>query len=161
MALLKREVAISKDLLKSGAASNVEVIRLERQLADLSLRRIENNSQYLVQAREELAQAKADVAAYSSVQRGRTDTLDRMTFHSPVRGIVKDIMVTTLGGVMPANGQLLQILPLDDQLLVEARISPRDIAFIRPGLDASVKITAKDRKSTRLNSSHVSISYAV
>ncbi|HLR16603.1 MAG TPA: HlyD family efflux transporter periplasmic adaptor subunit [Alcanivoracaceae bacterium] len=144
MALLKREVAISKDLLKSGAASNVEVIRLERQLADLSLRRIENHSQYLVQAREELAQANADVAAYSSVLRGRTDTLDRMTFHSPVRGIVKDIMVTTLGGVIPANGQLMQIVPLDDQLLVEARISPRDIAFIRPGLDASVKITAYD-----------------
>src|SRR5699024_11799457 len=114
MALLKREVAISKDLLKSGAASNVEVIRLERQLADLSLRRIENHSQYLVQAREELAQANADVAAYSSVLRGRTDTRDRMTFHSPVRGIVKDIMFTTLGGVIPAHGQLMLIVLLDD-----------------------------------------------
>ncbi|HUH57583.1 MAG TPA: HlyD family efflux transporter periplasmic adaptor subunit [Pseudomonadales bacterium] len=144
MDLLKKEIAISNDLLQSGAASNVEVIRLERQMADLSLRRVESHTQYFVQAREELAQANADVASYSSIIRGKTDALERTTFHSPVRGVVKDIMVTTLGGVIPANGQLMQIVPLDDQLLVEARLSPRDIAFIRPGLEASVKITAYD-----------------
>lgn len=144
MDLLKKEVAISHELLKSGAASNVEVIRLERQMADLSLRRVESHTQYFVQAREELAQANADVASYSSIIRGKTDALERTTFYSPVRGVVKDIMVTTLGGVIPANGQLMQIVPLDDQLLVEARLSPRDIAFIRPGLEASVKITAYD-----------------
>lgn len=144
MDLLKKEIAISNDLLQSGAASNVEVIRLERQMADLSLRRVESHTQYFVQAREELAQANADVASYSSIIRGKTDALERTTFYSPVRGVVKDIMVTTLGGVIPANGQLMQIVPLDDQLLVEARLSPRDIAFIRPGLEASVKITAYD-----------------
>ena len=61
-----------------------------------------------------------------------------------MRGIVKDIAVTTQGGVIPPNGQLLVIVPLDDTLLVETRISPRDIAFIHPGQDAKVKITAYD-----------------
>lgn len=144
MALLSRELAISKDLQRSGAASSVEVIRLERQMSDLRLRRIESQTQYLVQAREELAEANANVAAASSVLVGKRDTLNRTTFYSPVRGIVKDIEITTIGGVVPSNGKLMEIVPLDDQLLVEARISPADIAFIRPGLEASVKITAYD-----------------
>lgn len=142
--LLKKELEISNDLYKSGAASSVEVIRLERQMSDLRLRRIESETQYYVQAREELSEANANVAAYSSILAGREDTLKRTTFYSPVRGIVKDIEVTTIGGVIPANGKLMEIVPLDDQLLVEARISPSDIAFIRPGLEASVKITAYD-----------------
>src|SRR5690554_7538302 len=142
--LLKKELEISNDLYKSGAASSVEVIRLERQMSDLRLRRIESETQYYVQAREELSEANANVAAYSSILAGREDTLKRTTFYSPVRGVVKDIEVTTIGGVIPANGKLMEIVPLDDQLLVEARISPSDIAFIRPGLEASVKITAYD-----------------
>jgi len=144
MALLKKELAISNDLLESGAASSVEVIRLERQMSDLRLKRIESETQYYVQAREELAEANANAAAASSVLLGREDALRRTTFYSPVRGIVKDIEITTIGGVVPANGNLMEIVPLDDQLLVEARISPADIAFIRPGLEASVKITAYD-----------------
>lgn len=68
MALLKRELAISNDLLKSGAASSVEVIRLERQISDLRLRRIESETQYYVQAREELAEANANVTAASDVE---------------------------------------------------------------------------------------------
>lgn len=144
MMLLRKELAISNDLLKSGAASSVEVIRLERQMSDLRLKRIESETQYYVQAREELAEANANVAAASSVLLGREDTLRRTTFYSPVRGIVKDIEISTIGGVVPANGKLMEIVPLDDQLLVEARLSPADIAFIRPGLEASVKITAYD-----------------
>lgn len=142
--LLTEELEISKDLLASGAASSVEVIRLQRQLAELQLKKIETQTEYIVQAREELTKANSEMAAYSSVLRGRSDALERLSFKSPVRGIVKDIEVTTLGGVVPANGELMQIVPLDDQLLVEARISPRDIAFIHPGQEASVKITAYD-----------------
>ena len=68
----------------------------------------------------------------------------RLTLRSPVRGIVKDVAVTTRGGVIPPNGQLMAIVHLDDQLLIEARISPRDVAFIYPGQEAKVKITAYD-----------------
>ncbi|MCP6525139.1 HlyD family efflux transporter periplasmic adaptor subunit, partial [Klebsiella pneumoniae] len=62
----------------------------------------------------------------------------------PVRGVVKEIDVMTLGGVIPPNGKIMTIVPLDEQLLIEARISPRDIAFIRPNQQALVKITAYD-----------------
>lgn len=70
--------------------------------------------------------------------------MTRLTVLSPVRGIVKGIEVTTIGGVIPPNGKLMQIVPLDDQLLIETRISPRDIAFIHPDQAAKVKITAYD-----------------
>ncbi len=78
------------------------------------------------------------------VVRGKSDTLSRTIFKSPVRGVVKEIDVMTLGGVIPQNGKLMTIVPLDEKLLVEARISPRDIAFIRPDQEALVKITAYD-----------------
>lgn len=143
-ALVKRELEITRSLQGSGAASHMEVIRLERQQADLALKQIEARTQYEVQAREELSKANADADMLAAVLRGRTDSLSRLTHRSPVRGIVKDIVVTTLGGVIPPNGQLMQIVPLDDRLLIEARISPRDIAFIHPGQEAQVKITAYD-----------------
>ncbi|MEO9339497.1 HlyD family efflux transporter periplasmic adaptor subunit [Mesorhizobium sp. SB112] len=142
--LVRSELAISESLIKSGAASNVEVLRLKRQLVELELKQVELNSEYLVRAREELATANAEVESLSSVVKGRSDSLSRLTHRSPVRGIVKNIEVSTIGGVVPPNGKLMEIIPLDDKLLVEARISPRDIAFIHPGQRASVKITAYD-----------------
>jgi adhesin transport system membrane fusion protein len=131
-------------MARLGAASTVEVIRLKRQLAELELKAIETQSQYVVNAREELAKANAEVQALASVVRGRADSLTRLTLRSPVRGVVKNIEVSTINGVIPPNGKLMDIVPMDDQLLVEARISPRDVAFIHPGQRASVKITAYD-----------------
>ncbi len=142
--LVEDELAISQSLTKMGAASNVEVIRLKRQLVELQLKETEVQSDYIVKAREELAKANADVEALSSVIRGRSDSLQRMTLRSPVRGIVKNIEVSTVGGVVPPNGKLMIIVPLDEQLLVETRVSPRDIAYIHPQQRASVKITAYD-----------------
>lgn len=142
--LVEQELLLTRSLQDSGAASNVEVLRLQRQQAELQLKLTELNTQYLVQAREELAKASAEADLQTSVLRGRSDTLSRLTHRSPVRGIVKDIAVTTIGGVIPPNGQLMQIVPVDDHLLIEARIAPRDIAFIHPGQQAMVKITAYD-----------------
>jgi len=144
LALVRKELAITQSLQASGAASNVELIRLQRQGADLELKIAEARAGYMVKSREELAKADAEVKSLSSVMRGRADSLERLTLHSPVRGIVKSLEVTTIGGVVPPNGSLMTLVPLDDQLLVEARISPRDIAFIRPGLEALVKVTAYD-----------------
>lgn len=142
--LVQSELQINESLRDGGAASTVEVIRLKRQLVDLELKQVEVRSQYIVQAREELAKANAEIEALSSVVRGRTDSLTRLTLRSPVRGIVKNIEVSTINGVIPPNGRLMDIVPLDDQLLIEARISPRDIAFIHPGQRANVKISAYD-----------------
>lgn len=142
--LVQDELSISQSLTKKGAASNVEVIRLKRQLAELQLKETEVQSDYIVKAREELAKASADVESLSSVIRGKTDALSRLTLRSPVRGIVKNIEVSTIGGVVSPNGKLMVIVPLDEQLLIETRISPRDIAYIHPDQHATVKITAYD-----------------
>ncbi|WP_445360105.1 HlyD family type I secretion periplasmic adaptor subunit [Microbulbifer sp. ANSA003] len=140
--LVNKELTITTSLLDSGAASSVDVLRLQRQKSELETKILEIKSDYMVKAREELANVRAEVESLSSVKEGRSDSLTRLTHRSPVRGIVKAIEVTTIGGVVPPNGKLMEIVPLDDQLLIEAKISPRDVAFIRPGQAAKVKITA-------------------
>ena len=144
LALVREELAITESLKEIGAASNVEALRLRRQVSELELKASDTRSEYMILAREELAKARAEAQSLESVIRGRVDSLTRLTLRSPVRGIVKDIEITTRGGVIPPNGRLMEIVPLGDQLLVETRISPRDIAFIHPGQNAKVKITAYD-----------------
>ncbi|OAT16735.1 putative HlyD family secretion protein [Buttiauxella noackiae ATCC 51607] len=141
---VNKELAITQRLAKSGAASNVEVLRLQRQKSDLQLKITDLRSQYYVQAREELSKANAEVDMLSAIIKGREDSVSRMTVRAPMRGIVKNIQVTTIGGVIPPNGEMMEIVPIDDHLLIEARLSPRDIAFIHPGQRALVKVTAYD-----------------
>jgi len=142
--LAQAELKLTQPLVAQGAASQVEVLRLQSRIADLQTRRNSAYNDYYVKGREDLAKANAEVDSESAITSGREDALQHMTFTSPVRGIVKDISVTTIGGVIPPWGKLMSIVPLDDKLLIEVRISPRDIAFIRPGEDALVKVTAYD-----------------
>ncbi|WP_263855670.1 HlyD family type I secretion periplasmic adaptor subunit [Escherichia coli] len=144
MSLVNRELAMTQPLVKQGAASSVEVLRLQRQANELENKLSDVRTQYYVQAREELAKANAEVETQRSVIRGREDSLTRLNFTAPVRGIVQDIDVTTVGGVIAPGGKLMTIVPLDEQLLIEAKISPRDVAFIHPGQKSLVKITAYD-----------------
>ena len=142
--LVEEELQMTEPLVAKGAASEVEVLRLKRQATDLRNQMNDVRNQYLVKAREELAKANTDIETQLQVVKGKSDSLNRTLFKSPVRGIIKEIDVMTIGGVISQNGKLMTIVPLDEQLLVEARISPRDIAFIHPGQDALVKITAYD-----------------
>ncbi|MGF6394770.1 HlyD family type I secretion periplasmic adaptor subunit [Pseudomonas plecoglossicida] len=142
--LVRSELKITENLAKMGASSRVEVIRLNRQRSELELKANEARSDYLVRAREELAKASAEADSLSEVIRGRSDSLSRLTLRSPVRGIVKDIEVNTLGGVVQPGGQVMKIVPMDERLLIETRIAPRDIAFIHPDQAAKVKISAYD-----------------
>ncbi len=144
LTLARRELGITQSLMSSGAASNVEMIRLQRQVADLELKLSEARSGYMVKSREDLTKADADVKSLQSVVRGREDTLERTTLTAPVRGIVKSLDVTTIGGVIAPGGSVMTLVPMGDQLLVETRVSPRDIAFIHPGQSALVKVTAYD-----------------
>lgn len=144
LTLVEQELKMTEPLVAKGAASEVEVLRLKRQATDLRNQMNDVRNQYLVKSREELAKANTDIETQSQVVKGKSDTLSRTVFKSPVRGIIKEIDVMTIGGVISQNGKLMTIVPLDEQLLVEARISPRDIAFIHPGQDALVKITAYD-----------------
>jgi len=144
LALANKELAITQRLAKTGAASSVEVLRLQRDKSDLELKLTDMRSQYYVQAREELAKASAEADSLAEVIKGREDTVTRLTIRAPMNGIVKNIKVSTVGGVIPPNGELMNIVPLNDRLLIEARLSPRDIAFIHPGQRAVVKISAYD-----------------
>ena len=142
--LVNAELKMTQPLVARGAASDVEVIRLQRQATELKGKIDEARNQFAVRAREEQVKNNADLDAQLQVMAGKADQLDRATIFSPVRGIVKDIQVTTVGGVLQPGGKLMEIVPLEDQLLVETRINPRDIAYIRPGLPATVKVTAYD-----------------
>ncbi|QIO09233.1 HlyD family type I secretion periplasmic adaptor subunit [Acinetobacter lanii] len=144
LTLVQQELRMTEPLVAKGAASEVEVLRLKRQANELQNQINDVKNQYYVQAREELSKSNTDVETQQQVVKGKSDSLNRTVFKAPVRGIVKEIDVMTLGGVVPQNGKLMTIVPLDEQLLIEARISPRDIAFIHPGQEALVKITAYD-----------------
>lgn len=142
--LVQEELKLTQALAKQGASSNVDVLRLQRQLFELEMKITDKQSEYMVKAREELSRTQAEVESLESIIKGRADSLSRLTLRSPVRGIVKNVMLTTKGGVVPPSGELMQIVPLDDQLLIEARMSPKDIAYIYPGQEAKIKITAYD-----------------
>lgn len=142
--LINAEIRMTQPLVAKGAAGQVEVIRLQRQVVELRGKIDEARNQYAVRAREEQVKNDADLDAQIQAMAGKADQLDRATLYSPVRGVVKDIQVTTVGGVLQPGGKLMEIVPLEDKLLIETRINPRDIAYIRPGLPATVKVTAYD-----------------
>lgn len=142
--LVMEELRMTQPLVAKGAAGAVEVIRLQRQATELKGKIDDARNQFAVRAREEQVKNNAELDAQLQVMAGKADQLDRASLFSPVRGVVKDVQVTTVGGVLPPGGKLMEIVPLEDQLLIETRINPRDIAYIRPGLAATVKITAYD-----------------
>lgn len=144
LALVNKELRLTASLVAKGAASDVEVLRLRRQANDLQSKIDDTRNQYIVKASEELAKAAAEVEEQKSVIRGRADSLKRTTLYAPVKGIVKNIEVNTIGGVVQPRGNVMEIVPIDDRLLVEVEISPRDVAFITPGQRAKVKLTAYD-----------------
>lgn len=142
--LLNKELAINTRLMEQGASSKVDVIRIRKQLVDLNMKESELNYSYQVKSGEELSRISGEVDSLYQKIIGQRDLLKKSTITSPVRGIVKNIEVNTIGGVIPPNGTIMNIVPLDDRLLIEAKILPRDIAFIHPGQRAIVKITAYD-----------------
>lgn len=144
LALTRRQLAMTEPLVELGAANRVEIIQLQRQENELQAKLDSLRNQYVIEANAEYAKARSELDVVNQVIGGRRDQLNRTTLISPVRGIVKNLEVTTIGGVIQPGGSLMEIVPLEDELLIEARISPRDIAFIRPGQPATVKITAYD-----------------
>ena len=163
--LLNRELAMSRPLVKAGAMSEVELLRLERQQNDLqgeldstkiTIPRLDaaisearsKLDSYVAKFRNdalaELNQVRAEQEGTSATGVALKDRVERAVVRSPVNGTVKSVKITTVGGVVQPGFELLEIVPLEDSLLVEARVKPRDIAFLRPGQDALVKITAYD-----------------
>lgn len=144
LALAQRELTITEPLLKQGATSEVDVLRLQQKVLEFSTKLTQLTTDFLVSAREDLAKTMLELEPLRKTWDGRIDKLRRTTLVAPMRGVVKDIAVSTIGGVIQAGGVLMEIVPFEDQLLIEAQLSPRDIAFIHPGQTAVVKLTAYD-----------------
>jgi adhesin transport system membrane fusion protein len=139
-----RELAMSEPLVARGAISEVEVLRLRRQVNELQTGIDERRNRYRAEAGEELARHQAELAGLKESAVAMEDRVKRTVMRSPVRGIVKTVHITTLGAVIQPGASILEIVPLGDTLLIEAQVRPDDIAFIRPGQPATVKITAYD-----------------
>jgi adhesin transport system membrane fusion protein len=165
LSLVQRELAATRPLVASGAVSEVEVLRLDQQVSRLvgerdqaaaqiarvlasiteAQRRIE---EVQLTARNQMSAELSDTMNRLSalVEGGRAleDRVVRADIRSPLRGTVSRLHVTTMGAVVQPGREVVEIVPLDDALILEARIAPRDIGFLRPGLEAMVKFTAYD-----------------
>jgi adhesin transport system membrane fusion protein len=117
---------------------------MKGQLAEVQSRKANANAAFRAQADEDLAKSRGDLAVLEENIKSAQDRVRRADLRSPVYGIINKINVTTIGAVVQPGGNLMDIVPLDDSLLVEGRIRPQDIAFIRAEQDAVVKISAYD-----------------
>ena len=160
-----RELSVTKPLISSGAVSEVELLRLERDVArfrgerDMASAQISRIQASISEANhkldevgiafrnesgKELAETMAKLNATAESSVGLSDKVTRSVLRSPVKGTVKRLLINTVGGVVQPGKDVVEIVPSEDNLLLEARVQPRDIAFLRPGQKAVVKFTAYD-----------------
>lgn len=165
MQLTQRELNISRPMVASGAVSEVEILRLEREVNQLSgerkqaaaqIKRLESaiaeaqgklNSvevEFNNEVREELADTLSRMNSLRETAEGLSDRVKGTEIRSPVNGTVKQLYYYTIGGVVLPGKEIIEIVPADDTLLLEVRIRPKDIAFLLPGQAALVKFTAYD-----------------
>ncbi|PRY66263.1 adhesin transport system membrane fusion protein [Vreelandella songnenensis] len=144
IALARRQLALVEPLVRSRSVSEMESLKLSQTIAGLAGRLAELRNTYVQEAYAELATKKAELSTLEQIMLQRRDQLTRTEIRSPVRGRVNDILVTTLGGVIQSGEPIMEITPIEDRLLIEARVKPQDVAFVAPGMPASVKITAYD-----------------
>ncbi|TCJ13933.1 HlyD family type I secretion periplasmic adaptor subunit [Parasulfuritortus cantonensis] len=163
--LTAKELSVTKPLAGSGAVSEVELLRLQRDLgrfqgdrdqAAAQISRIQSaiaeaqrkiqevDLNFRNQARIDLADTTAKINSLSESSTALSDRVKHSSVRSPVKGTVKRLLVNTVGGVVQPGADIVEVVPLEDVLLLEVKILPRDIAFLRPGLKATVRFTAYD-----------------
>jgi membrane fusion protein, adhesin transport system len=142
--LIKRELAITEPMVDKGLVAEVEVLRMRRQVNDLDLQIQERTNKYRSDAATELAKVESELGQTSDALTARADQVKRTIIGASVRGTVKNIKINTVGGVVQPGQDIMEIVPLEEQLLVEAKIRPHEVAFLRPGLPATIKISAYD-----------------
>lgn len=142
--LAEQELGMTAPLVKDGVVSEVEVLRLRREVNELRGAIQDRLNSFRADARQELATKQAELSSLSEISLAREDQVRRTVIRAPMLGTVKNVRFNTVGGVIQPGTGIMEIVPLEDQLLIEARILPKDVAFLRPGLDATVKITAYD-----------------
>ncbi|MEE4158744.1 HlyD family type I secretion periplasmic adaptor subunit [Pseudomonas viridiflava] len=165
LSLVQQELDMSAPLVSSGAVSPVEILRLKRNavelrgsmnantlaipraeaaISEIKSRGQESELAFRADAARELNEKRNDLARISASRIAIDDRMSRTTVVSPVRGIVKTLKVNTIGGVVQPGSDLLEIVPLEDNLLIEAKVRPQDVAFLHPGQKAMVKFSAYD-----------------
>lgn len=142
--LARQELEMNRPLLTSGDVSRTEVLRLERQAADLQAQITNRRNKYFQDAQAELAKAEEDLAGVSQILAQRKSQLEQTELRAPMNGVVKNVRITTRGGVVRPGEEVMQIVPGEDDLVIEAKVAPADIAFVRAGQPSSVKIDAYD-----------------
>lgn len=151
LTLLERELTLTRKLYEQKVVPEIEMLRLDRQatemrgqLAEAQAKIANTVASFRSQADEDFAKSKGDLAVLDENIKSAQDRVRRTDLKAPVHGIVNKLNVTTIGAVVQPGANVMDIIPLDDTLLVEGRIRPQDIAFIRPNQDAVVKLSAYD-----------------
>lgn len=142
--LAQQELEMTEPLLKTGDVSRTDILRLQRQLVELKSQVTNKRNKYFQDAQAELSKAQEELAGVQQSLTQRKSQLDLTELRAPVRGVVKNVRITTLGGVIRPGEEVMQIVPLEDDLVIQAKVSPADIAFLKPGQDVAVKIDAYD-----------------
>jgi len=140
--LLQRELAVAEAMSAKGLMSEVEVMRLRRQVNDLNLQAQERVNRFRQEASSDLVRVRTELALLEEQLVVRDDMLKRTTLTSPVRGVIKQIRSNTIGGVVGPGAPVMEILPLGPRVLVEARVKPADIGFVRVGQKVEIKLSA-------------------
>jgi len=144
LAQATEEKRLLENLLEKKIVALIEVTRARKSHADAKTRYDEIVTQTELERAEAYSDTLKELATLRQNLEASLDQLNRTTLHSPMRGIVNDLNVTTIGGVVRPGEQILSIIPLDEELFVEARVAPEDIANIREGQEATIKLTAYD-----------------
>jgi len=144
IALVRKELEMTTPLLRTGDVSRTEVLRLQRQMAELKSQVTNKRNKYFQDAQAELSKVQEELAGVQQNMVQRKSQLELTELRAPVHGVVKNVRITTLGGVIRPGEEVMQIVPLEDNLVVQAKLSPADIAFVKTGMPARVKIDAYD-----------------
>lgn len=142
--LAQQELDLMLKLASAGDASQSEVLKAQRQVNDLRAQQANKHNGFRQDAQLELAKVQSELAQTEQVFAQRHEALTSTQLRAPMSGIVKNVRYTTLGAVLKAGDELLQIVPSDDALIIEAHVKPSDVAFLRHGLRANVKLDAYD-----------------
>lgn len=142
--LVKKELDLTRPLVDEGLISQIDLLRLQREVNELESNLREKRDKFTEEAQTELNKNKAELAGLQEGLVSEKDRVTRAVIKSPVHGTVKEIYVSTIGQVVKPGENILEVVPINDTLLVQARFSPSDIGFLHVGQSASVKVTAFD-----------------
>ncbi len=139
-----KELELMESMLKREIVSLIEVTRARKAHADAKIKFDEVVTQTELERAQEYSDVLKELATLKQNMKASTDQLNRTVLVSPMRGVVNNLSVTTIGGVVRPGEEILQIIPLDEELFVEARVKPENIANIRRGQEATIKLSAYD-----------------